>query len=362
MKILITGHHGYIGSVLAPMARAAGHDVVGVDTFFYCGCDFGAAEAFEPELSLDIRDVTPRQLEGFDGIVHLAALSNDPLGDIRPELTHDVNLEATISLARAAKEAGVRRFVFASSCSMYGSSGTHELLDERAPIRPLTPYAMTKARAEERLHDLADANFSPISMRNATAYGVSPRLRLDVVLNNLAAWAHTTGRLRLLSDGSAWRPLVHVQDISRAALAVLEAPRDAVHDEAFNVGSAEQNVRIRDLAETLRERTGCDVELSADALTDPRSYRVDFRKIERALPQLRCAWTIERGASELISAYATVGLTRADFLEIGKYTRLSQLKRLQDRGALDHDLRWREQGSREGRPPCGQTHDESVTS
>ena len=341
MKILVTGHHGYIGSVTAPALADAGHEVVGLDTFFYRGCDFGAERTVGSTLELDVRDVTADALGGFDAVVHLAALSNDPLGDLRNEWTYAINLDGTVALARAAKEAGVERFVFASSCSMYGASGGDQLLDETAPLNPLTPYAESKVRAEGALWELADDTFSPISMRNSTAYGVSPRLRLDVVLNNLAAWAHTTGRIRLLSDGSAWRPLVHVKDIARFTLALLEAPRDVVHAQAFNVGSPAQNVRIRDLANTLQRLLGCEVELSADATPDPRSYRVDFSKLESALPGHHCEYTPDRGAKELVEAYATEGLTREMFLDVGRYTRLAQLKRLLDGQRLDEDLRWR---------------------
>lgn len=341
MRVLLTGHHGYIGSVTGPILESAGHDVVGLDTFYYRGCDFGLDGGPRAEIAADVRDVAPERLAGFDAVVHLAALSNDPLGDLSPELTYAINLDGTVALARAAKDAGVERFVFASSCSMYGASSSDDLLDESAPLRPLTPYAESKVRSEEALHALADDTFSPTSMRNATAYGVSPRLRLDVVLNNLAAWAHTTGKIRLLSDGSAWRPLVHVRDIARATVALLEAPRERVHDRAFNVGSAVQNVRIRELAEALHEILGCDVELSDDASPDPRSYRVDFSKLEATLPGFACEWTAERGAAELAAAYEEVGLTEEEFLVVGRYTRLAQLRRLLDAGALDDDLRWR---------------------
>lgn len=340
MKILLTGCHGYIGSVTGPLLANAGHDVVGLDTFYYRGCDFGEGATVKA-LDLDVRDVGPDTLRGFDAVVHLAALSNDPIGDLNREWTYDINLGATVTLARAAREAGVERFVLASSCSMYGASGGDDLLDESAPLRPLTPYAESKVRAEEALRELADSGFSPIYMRNATAFGVSPRLRLDIVLNNLAAWAHTTGRIRLLSDGSAWRPLVHVQDISRATLAFLEASRDTVHNEAFNIGSAEQNVRIRDLAQTLHDLLGCEVELSDDATPDPRSYRVDFSKLEGAFPDFRCEWNVERGAEELVTAYQRIGLTFEEFEGAGRYTRLAQIKRLLEERALDDDLRWR---------------------
>ena len=342
MKILVTGHHGYIGSVMSAVLQEAGHHVVGLDMFFYRGCDFGPGGTTVPALELDVRDVGPENLSGFDAVVHLAALSNDPLGDLNSAWTYAINLDGAIGAARAAKDAGVGRFVFASSCSMYGAASEDDLLTEDAPLRPLTPYAESKVRAEEALHELADVHFSPVYMRNATAYGVSPRLRLDVVLNNLAAWAHTTGRIRLLSDGSAWRPLVHVQDIARATLAILEAPRDAVHDQAFNIGSEEQNVRIRELAETLRGILDCEVETSADATPDPRSYRVDFGKLGRALPAFRCQWTAQRGAEELIDAYRQTGLTYEEFQGVGRYTRLAQLKRLLSEGAVDERLRWRD--------------------
>ncbi len=255
MRVLVTGSNGYIGSVLAPLLAEAGHDVVGLDADFYGGCDFGPRHPV-PATSRDIRDVEASELEGVEAIVHLAALSNDPVGDLAPSLTEEINFRATVRLARAAREAGVRRFVFASSCSMYGASGSDEALDESAPLRPITAYAESKVRSEEGLAELAGPDFAPVSMRNATVYGVSSRLRLDIVLNNLAAWSHTTGRIRLLSDGTAWRPLIHVRDLAKTALAMLAAPEDAVRGEAFNVGSDAQNYVIRDLAEVLAELTG----------------------------------------------------------------------------------------------------------
>lgn len=341
MRILVTGSQGYIGSVLAPELVAAGHDVTGLDTCFYEGCDFGPELAPIPTVRRDVRDVTARDCEGYDALVHLAALSNDPIGDLNERWTYDINLDATLGVARAAKEAGVRRFVFASSCSMYGASGTDELLDEDAPLRPLTAYAESKVRAEEGLAELSDDDFVAVSMRNATVYGVSPRLRLDIVLNNLAGWAHTTGRIRLLSDGMSWRPLVHVRDLSRVAHAILDAPDALVRGEAFNVGSNEQNYLVRDLAGVLADVTGCEIELAGDASPDPRSYRVDFSKLARTFPALSFEWDSRRGAEELVDAYRRVPLT-PELFEGRRYVRLRQLRHLLDAGELEAGLRWRD--------------------
>ncbi len=341
MRVLVTGHHGYIGSVMVPVLREAGHDVTGLDTLLYAGCDLSPSMASVRELTIDVRDVRAEHLLGFDAVVHLAALSNDPLGDLRADLTKEINFQATVRLARAAKEAGVTRFVFASSCSMYGASGEDQLVTEQAPLRPLTAYAESKVRSEEALTDLADSVFSPVLMRNATAYGVSPRLRVDLVVNNLVAWAFTTGRVRILSDGTPWRPLVHIADISRATAAVLEAPREIVHGEAFNIGHGSENYQVRDLAEIVRSAVGnCTIEYAGTGDPDPRSYRVDFGKFARAFPDFAFQWTATKGANELASAYRRVKLTLADF-ESDRYTRLKRLKRLLTSGALDHDLRWR---------------------
>jgi nucleoside-diphosphate-sugar epimerase len=339
MRILVTGHHGYIGSVLAPFLAAAGHDVAGFDLDLYRGCDFGAPPSSIPGQVGDVREITTADLAGFDAVVHLAALSNDPLGDLRPGLTEQINQDATVRVAKAARDAGVRRFVFASSCSMYGASGTDEALDELAPLRPLTAYASSKVGSEEGLFALTDEDFVPVSMRNATVFGASPRLRLDIVLNNLAAWAHTTGQIRLLSDGTAWRPLIHVEDVARAALAMLEAPEAVVRGEAFNVGSDEQNYLVRELADVLAAVSGCEVEIAEGSSADNRSYRVDFSKLARTFPELRLAWNAERGARELVDAYRRVGLTKADF-DGDRYVRLRRLTTLLDDGALDADLRW----------------------
>jgi len=342
MNVLVTGHHGYMGAVVADELVAAGHSVSGLDAFLYRGCDFGPELARIDERAGDIRDVTPADLHGVDAVVHLAALSNDPLGDLDRSWTFAVNLEGTLSLARAAKEAGVSRFVFSSSCSMYGASNSDEALGEDAPLRPLTPYAESKARAEEGLSKLAGDGFSPVSLRNATAYGVSPRLRLDVVLNNLVGWAFTTGRIRLLSDGRSWRPIVHVRDIGRAVLGVLAAPTELVHDRAYNVGATTENFLIRDLAGLVHDvLPECEVEFAEGASPDPRSYRVDFTRFETAFPEHRPQWTAREGATELAGAYRDVGLTWEDF-DGPRYTRLKRLRALIDEGVFDSTLRRRD--------------------
>jgi nucleoside-diphosphate-sugar epimerase len=340
MKILLTGHHGYIGSVTAPVLRAAGHVVVGLDTLFYEGCDLGPDANGVPLLRLDVRDVEARHLGGFDAVVHLAALSNDPLGELSPALTSAINFEATVGLARAAREAGVGRFVFASSCSMYGA-GSADAVTEEAPLRPLSAYAESKVRSEEALASLADSSFSPVFMRNATAYGVSPRMRVDLVLNNLVAWAYTTGAVKIMSDGTPWRPLVHIEDIARTTAAILAAPREFVHAEAFNVGADSENYQVRDLAEIVRDTVGgCEVEYAGTGDPDPRSYRVDFSRLRRTFPNLELRWTARRGAEEILAAYRSIGLTLADF-EGHRFVRLKHLKLLLERDELDPELRWR---------------------
>jgi len=340
VRVLVTGHNGYIGSVLAPILGDAGHDVVGLDTFYYRGCDFGDRAGWEHERGQDVRDTAAADLEGFDAVVHLAALSNDPIGDLNPELTYAINLEASISLARAAREAGVGRFVFASSCSMYGAGSGDELVTEDAPLRPLTPYAESKVRAEEAILALTTGDFAPVSMRNSTAYGVSPRLRLDIVLNNLTAWAHTTGAIRLQSDGTAWRPLVHIRDISKATAALLAAPAGEIAGAAYNIGTVEQNYQIRTLAEIVQRRMpSCEIEFAEGASADSRSYRVDFSRFAEQFPDCTFEWTAESGADELATAYEAVGLT-VDELSGERYLRLGRLKRLLRDASLTDELRW----------------------
>lgn len=322
------------------MLIAHGHDVVGYDSDLYVHSTFGEGMHEVPEVKKDIRDVEASDLSGFDAIIHLAGLSNDPLGDLNPHLTAQINHRASVRLAGLAKASGVARFIFSSSCSNYGAGGA-DWLDESSPFNPVTPYGHSKVRVEQDVSQLADDTFSPTFLRNATAFGVSPRLRFDLVLNNLMAWAFATRRVHLKSDGTPWRPIVHIEDISRAFIAVLHAPRHVVHNQAFNVGRNDDNYQIRELAEIVQETVpGCRLEYAADAGPDTRCYRVDCSKIARTLPAFQPQWNARRGAAELYAAYQRVGLTLAEF-EGPKYQRVAHIRHLLQRQCLDASLRWK---------------------
>jgi nucleoside-diphosphate-sugar epimerase len=339
MRVLITGHNGYIGSVLSPLVQAAGHDVVGLDTFLFEQGTFGSDAPEIDAMRMDLRDVQVADLRGFDAVMHLAALSNDPLGDVNPQITYDINHLGSVRLAKVAKEAGVGRFIFASSCSLYGVAGD-EMLTEEAAFNPVTPYGVSKVLFERDVAKLADDDFSPTFLRNSTAYGVSPRLRADVVVNNLVAIAFTTGEVVIQSDGTPWRPLVHIEDITRAFLAVLHAPREVVHNEAFNVGRSEENYRVRDLGALVEQVIpGSKVRYAEGGGPDPRCYRVDCTKLTQRLPEYRPEWNVRRGMEQLRDAFIANGLTRDELLG-DKYFRIKRIRALQSEGLLDASLRW----------------------
>jgi len=341
MRVLLTGHCGYIGAVLTPMLTARGHEVRGVDSNLFANCTYAGALEPIPETIKDIRDVVHEDVAGVDAIVHLAALSNDPLGDYQPALTQSINCESSIALAQLAKKAGVERFIFASSCSNYGAAGD-DFLGEDARLNPVTPYGQSKVDVEAAVTGLADESFSPVFLRASTAYGFSPRLRFDLVINNLTAWAFTTGQVRLKSDGMSWRPVVHVEDIARAYIAVLEADRQNVHNRAFNVGSTLENYRIRDLAEIVRDTVpGSRVTFADDAASDKRNYRVNCERIATTLHGFKPHWTARRGVEQLYAAFKEHNLTLEEF-EGERFNRIAHVKKLLNDGALDENLRRKE--------------------
>jgi nucleoside-diphosphate-sugar epimerase len=341
MQILVTGNHGYIGSILTKMLKDAGHRVIGVDNNLFMACVYGEWEDTTPTLVKDIRDLTLHDVKNVDAVIHLAGLSNDPLGDLNPELTMEINHHASVRLARLSKEAGVPRFLFSSSCSTYGASGD-DLLDENSELNPVTPYGISKVLVERDVTALADETFSPTFLRNSTAYGVSPFLRFDLVLNNLVAWAYTSGTIRLKSDGSPWRPIVHIEDISRAFMAILNAPTDHIHNEVFNIGITSENYRIRDLAEIVSDTVpGCEISFAPDAGPDQRNYRVNCDKIRRVLPDFKPVWTAAKGARELYRWYQYCGLALEDF-EGPRYRRIDHIQQLRQDRKLDEHLRWRQ--------------------
>lgn len=337
MKVLVTGHQGYLGTVMVPALQRAGHDVTGLDCGFFAECVLGEAPQDPPATRTDLRDVSVEQLVGFDAVVHLAALSNDPLGALAPQLTFDINHHASVRLARLAKHAGVRRFLYASTCSVYGAAGD-SLVTEEAPLRPLTPYAESKVRVESDVAEFADSSFSPVFLRNATAFGFSPRLRADIVVNNLVGHAVLTGEVRVLSDGTPWRPLVHARDIAAAFVAALRAPVEKIHCAAYNVGSEMNNLTVADVAQSVVEAVpGSRLVITGETGADPRSYRVDFSKYRDALG-FEAAWSVAAGVAELHEAYVSNGLTQRDFAE--KFTRLPHLDGLRGARLLDDSMRW----------------------
>jgi nucleoside-diphosphate-sugar epimerase len=339
MRVLVTGHRGYIGSVLTPHLVASGHDVVGLDSGLFDRCSLYDEPDTTPYMRKDIRDLVPDDVAGFDAIVHLAALSNDPIGNLNEQWTEDINHRSTARLGELARDAGVRRFLFSSSCIMYGLS-SERVVDETAPLDPQTEYARSKVQSESALRELADDRFSPTFLRNGTVYGASPRMRFDTVLNDFAASALTLGRVTVLSDGQPWRPVVHVKDVTRSFERVLRAPLDAIHDEAFNNGAPELNHRVIELAQIAVDAVpGAELEVRGEASADQRTYQADFSKFARTFPDFRFEWTPATGAVELVDTFRRVGLTADDYRD-DRFTRLKWLRRLLDDGDLDDDLRW----------------------
>ena len=341
-RVLITGHAGYVGSVLTPAFVQAGHAVVGLDIGYFAGCTLVPDELAVPSIQKDLRDLSPRDLEGFDAVVHLGALSNDPIGNLNPTWTEEINFRASVRLAELAKAAGVQRFLFSSSCIMYGMSAA-SVVTEESPLDPKTDYARSKVRAERAISALAGGGFSPTFLRNGTIYGVSPRMRFDTVLNNLVGSAVATGAVVLHSDGMPWRPVAHVRDIARAFLHVLEAPVERAHDQAFNNGADHMNHQILELAQIAVDTVpGCRLERRASPDADQRTYQTDFGKFARTFPDFQFTWTVQAGARELCAAFRAIGLTAEQFAD-KRFTRLKWLRHLLDSGRLDGSLRWQSQ-------------------
>ena len=339
MRVLLTGHKGYIGTVLTKLLVNGGHEVVGLDSDLYRLCTYGDGMVEIPEIIKDVRDVEKKDLDGIDVVMHLAGLSNDPLGDLNPELTYEINHLASVRLAEIAKELEIKRFIFSSSCSNYGAAG-NDMLTEESEFNPVTPYGISKVRVEQDLSKMADDNFHPTYLRNSTAFGMSPRIRFDLVLNNLTAWAYTTQKVHLKSDGTPWRPIVHIEDISRAFIAVMNAPEEAIHNEAFNVGRNEDNFRIREIAKIVADTVpDCDLSYADDAGPDKRNYRVDSSKILRVLPEFKPQWSAAKGAQELYENYKKIGLTLEEFEGI-KFQRIAHIRHLISSGKLNNSLRW----------------------
>ena len=339
MKVLVTGHRGFIGTVMIPILLKEGFDVVGLDTDLYRYCTYGDDPISIPSINKDVRDVAPDDLRGFDAVVHLAALSNDPLGNINPALTYDINHLASVRIAEIARQVGVKRFLFASSCSMYGKAGD-DILDETANFNPVTPYAKSKVYVERDVAPMASDSFSPVFLRNATAYGVSPRIRFDLVINNLVAWAHTTGKILMKSDGTPWRPLVHIEDITQAVVCALKADREVIHGLAVNVGSNDENYQMRDLAEMVRETVpNCAIETEDGAGPDERCYRANFDKIHRVFPNFKTKWTARMGVEQCYQSYLKHGLNSEEYEGV-KYKRIAHIEQLIADGKLDTNLRW----------------------
>ncbi len=340
MKVLVTGHKGFIGTVMVPILLKEGFDVTGIDTDLYRFCTYGDLPTEVPSINKDVRDVTKEDLKGFNAIVHLAALSNDPLGDINPDLTYDINHKASVRIAEMGREVGVERFLFASSCSMYGRAGD-DILDETAEFNPVTHYAKSKVYVERDVSPMASDSFSPVFLRNATAYGVSPRIRFDLVINNLVAWAHTTGKILLKSDGTPWRPLVHIEDITQAVICALKADREVIHNLAVNVGSNRENHQMRDLAQFVKETVpNCEIEIAEGAGPDARCYRASFDKIHSVFPDFKTKWTAKMGVEQCYQSYLKHGLDREEYEGV-KYKRIAHIMNLIEEGKLDTNLRWK---------------------